>query len=214
MIDYTQVFVVDTEQYAGNFERALVAWMTGQVGGCDIGREEAAITDPLLSEHLSSWFQSFIRHIPDEHGCSRPAFIHTTPGWFNDGVGHHWRDTADPDDVKKTYTESVTQYHTAQATRDTERAEREPEEQAALWCKSAERHRQQLREAVAKGPAHAPAYLSVGCAMSRRPPDDVIVWMKSQTETFNNRSCRFSGDKPITVTGFRLITITETSEPI
>lgn len=37
------IFVVDTEQYAGNFERGMCAFMTGMLGECGVGSEEARL---------------------------------------------------------------------------------------------------------------------------------------------------------------------------
>lgn len=33
------VFIIDTDTYAGNFERQLCAYVTGHVGDCGVGRE-------------------------------------------------------------------------------------------------------------------------------------------------------------------------------
>lgn len=37
------VFVIDTDKYAGNFERAMTAFCTGRTGECDVGREQAVL---------------------------------------------------------------------------------------------------------------------------------------------------------------------------
>jgi len=34
------IFIVDTEKYAGDFERQLTAYCTGQVGDCGVGERE------------------------------------------------------------------------------------------------------------------------------------------------------------------------------
>jgi hypothetical protein len=31
------LFIVDTDSYAGNFERCMCAYMTGQIGECEVG---------------------------------------------------------------------------------------------------------------------------------------------------------------------------------
>ena len=33
------VFIIDTNQYAGNFERAMCAYCTGMIGQCEVGEE-------------------------------------------------------------------------------------------------------------------------------------------------------------------------------
>ena len=32
-------FVIDTKQYAGNFEREMCAHITGHIGECEVGRD-------------------------------------------------------------------------------------------------------------------------------------------------------------------------------
>lgn len=81
------VFVVDTDQYSGNFERPMVAFMTGAVGECEVGNTEQELFEENgefveLADKTSSQ--------PDEDGCYRPAAIWTTPGRYNDGNGKHY----------------------------------------------------------------------------------------------------------------------------
>ncbi len=35
------LFVIDTDTYAGSFEREICAYVTGQIGECEVGKEEA-----------------------------------------------------------------------------------------------------------------------------------------------------------------------------
>lgn len=37
------IFIIDTDSYAGNFERELTAYITGVVGGCEVGDDFAKI---------------------------------------------------------------------------------------------------------------------------------------------------------------------------
>ena len=76
------LFVIDTEEYAGNFERELCAYITGKVGDCDVGEEEAVIFGNEVGEALDN-----IENETDEYGCSRPVTIYPTPDWYNDGMG-------------------------------------------------------------------------------------------------------------------------------
>jgi len=62
------LFVVDTEQYAGDFERQLVAWMTGQVGECKVGQEEAETARQALPADAWHWFERHIVAEPDDRG--------------------------------------------------------------------------------------------------------------------------------------------------
>ena len=62
--------VIDTNSYAGNFERELTAHCTGQVGECGVGEE--------MAEKLPIEFDNVL-HVADEHGCSRPCSIWQRP---------------------------------------------------------------------------------------------------------------------------------------
>ena len=81
------IFVIDTEQYAGNFERDLCAWITGCVGECEVGEEYAKKVPP----EVVAKFEDILEHRPDEHGVCRPCEIWETPGWYNDGKGNHFK---------------------------------------------------------------------------------------------------------------------------
>ena len=80
-------FVIDTDEYAGNFERPLVAYMTGRVGECEVGEECAA---KYVEAGLEVDYDCVIDQ-PDEHGCMRPASVFPNPDWWNDGKGNHRR---------------------------------------------------------------------------------------------------------------------------
>lgn len=72
------IFVVDTDQYAGNFERELVAYATATVGECGVGSELAAeaLTDLEFSApDVLEWLDANVHSEHDYHGCARPASI-------------------------------------------------------------------------------------------------------------------------------------------
>jgi len=58
-------FVIDTNSYAGNFEREMTAYLTGVVGECGVGEE--------LIEKLPIDFEDNVQQVADEHGCYRPT---------------------------------------------------------------------------------------------------------------------------------------------
>lgn len=85
--------VVDTEQYAGNFERKITAFCTGVVGDCNIGNREASdFRERFGDEAMDSNYNDLLYFMSDEHGCSRPCAIWPTDGWFNNGLGGHFRE--------------------------------------------------------------------------------------------------------------------------
>lgn len=67
------LLVITTNQYAGNFERELTAYLTGCIGECEVGHQAAEdynaqgdVTDGLFCE---------LAYCHDDHGVSRPCTI-------------------------------------------------------------------------------------------------------------------------------------------
>lgn len=90
MMDKNFRIIIDTENYAGSFEREMCAYITGQIGECGVG---AGIVDVFSSEIKNlNWFNQHVVQKPDEYGCYRPVSISVTPGWFNNGYGRHIRE--------------------------------------------------------------------------------------------------------------------------
>jgi hypothetical protein len=67
------VFIIDTEQYAGNFEREMCAYCTGILGDCEVG--EDALVGPTMATAstprsrasttpISRWLSSSTRSRP------------------------------------------------------------------------------------------------------------------------------------------------------
>ena len=78
------LFVIDTNEYAGNFGRQMCAYLTGEVGECGGGKEMAElfhkeVNEPNLFVNVAS--------CSDEDGCSRPAIIYPNPRYANNGIG-------------------------------------------------------------------------------------------------------------------------------
>lgn len=104
--DDVMILVIDTTSYAGNFERQMCAFMTGQVGECGVGDEfiDEVIEDlskifvlPGLNadDHftVNDWIEDNISNQPDDsdYPCYRPCSIWETPGWYNNGMGGHYK---------------------------------------------------------------------------------------------------------------------------
>lgn len=65
-------FIVDTDSYAGNFEREMTAYATGTVGECEVGLAESVLFDKDYPD-LDLYDQMYQR--PDEDGTLRPCAI-------------------------------------------------------------------------------------------------------------------------------------------
>ena len=66
---------VDTNSYAGNFERKMCAYVTGVVGGCEVGEEAAKIFVEELGEDKQDEISMIIDNVSDDSGCYRPCGI-------------------------------------------------------------------------------------------------------------------------------------------
>lgn len=87
------IFVIDTDQYAGNFEREMTAYITGQVGECEVGSDMFEYYIAETGDKDKEKFSELLEHRADDHGCHRPCTIYSTPGWFNNGSGEHFKET-------------------------------------------------------------------------------------------------------------------------
>jgi len=78
------ILLLDTDQYAGNFERELTAWLTGTIGECGIGGLQAAQAITELPVADRKWFEAHVISRTHSDGCSRPTSIWTDPeGKYN-----------------------------------------------------------------------------------------------------------------------------------
>ena len=178
------VFVVDTDQYAGNFERELCAFVTGHIGECGVGAEEA---EEFRKDHLENPFEKAILHYPDEHGCSRPVSIWSTPGRFNDGMGGHF----DLDQQE----EANAHYH--QACLD------QGEHVKKVYAHAPEYGEQEAQKWVKQSNEPAdryPAYESVGILFQVLPDSTLIEIMKTRAKLF-------ADNHNLQIRGFRLLKV-------
>jgi len=64
--------IIDTDKYAGNFEREMCAYCTGRVGECGVG---AKYVD---EDEDYSIFKETVIDVPCNHGCYRPVSIYSS----------------------------------------------------------------------------------------------------------------------------------------
>lgn len=81
------LFVIDTDIYAGSFEREMCAYVTGQIGECGVGRENAKLARQEIPDAIAQ-LENLVELVPDEHGCARPVSIFPNPKYGNDGHGN------------------------------------------------------------------------------------------------------------------------------
>lgn len=164
------VLVIDTDAYAGNFERVMVAFMTGQVGECEVGHQAR---DAFSAEFQDLNFEDLVIGQPDEHGCWRPASIWPSPYFWSDGHGNHHRNEVPADDPEavKLCQESVEEY-----AKTIETAYRDKE----YGAMEAKRYREDNKEC----PARHPAYMSVACFLDKTPDEKTLAFFVERAKTF------------------------------
>lgn len=99
------VVAIDTDQYSGNFEREMCAFVTGQIGECGVGKQFVDGAQEELSEiplntvdgesikTIHDWIDCHIAMEMDDRRCERPASIWPTPGRVNNGRGRHFNES-------------------------------------------------------------------------------------------------------------------------
>lgn len=79
----TWLFVIDTDEYAGNFERELAAYVTGQCGETH-GEDEAALGTREIDIGSYTWFvENIITSSDGEHGMEIGHVYQTSPNQNN-----------------------------------------------------------------------------------------------------------------------------------
>jgi hypothetical protein len=165
------ILVIDTDKYAGNFEREMVAFMTGCVGDCGVGDKQAERFDAEVPS--PPFDQDVIAHEPDEHGCCRPASIWVSPYYWNNAGNHYPNQTA-TDDLR------VVEDHEKRRLEHIEHTKR-------VYAHLGD---EQVEEIVSRGtpydngPKRYPAYCSVACFMHERPDDDAVNFLMERAKVF------------------------------
>lgn len=65
------LFIINTDSYAGNFEREMCAYSTGIIGDCEVGDKQADDFIETFNKTICDLFERYIEQRPDEHGCYR-----------------------------------------------------------------------------------------------------------------------------------------------
>lgn len=214
------VFVIDTTDYAGNFEREMCAYVTGVVGECEVGSEFAEMYEEEMKQEESIFFE-YLDHRceEDDHGFARPAAIWTTPGWFNHGMGGVFREGEEAKALKD-YVKQVTKYEEKEIeAREQIRFKLTQGETYSNWTVAAcDREikdcKRRITESKAlKKPSKFPAYLSVAIFFHTKPTDEMIKLMKERALKFaaakraiaKRDNVSYEKNFKLNITGFRLI---------
>ena len=71
-------FIVDTDSYAGNFEREMTAYVTGVVGECNVGIDEAELFHDEMDLDLDE-----LMYQKSDGTCYRPCAMENNPNALN-----------------------------------------------------------------------------------------------------------------------------------
>lgn len=216
LLDKRYGFAVDTDSYAGGFERELVAHMTGCYGDCDVGKDEALRArremkrDPSLKK-ARRWFLKYVVNEPDDKGCARPASIFPTPGWFNDGMGNeHPTLKLGSQEVHDQYVESVRKYYGERIESAKKWFERSVNEEMAASARDAiRRHDEQLTSAIEKGPGNHSSFQSAVVWLDKKPPQWIIDVLKERAMAYLAKGSKWIGNAKII--GFRVVKVSESA---
>lgn len=216
------LFVIDTTDYAGNFERELCGYITGHVGDCEVGADEAEIfykEVPTVDDEL---FENVISQPTGDNPCNRPCEICPTPGWYNDGAGNHFKDGEETSpELVKNFIDCIVKRENKQMDfplKFIKTLEGSDEVEKALllkrgWTrevceKTIERHKTAIAD-VEKATilTKYPCYLSVAIFFESRPTDVQIALMKERAYKFAKLPHKWNDNAPSIreITGFRLI---------
>jgi hypothetical protein len=220
-------FVIDTNEYAGNFEREMCAYITGQVGDCEVGEELAEIARTEIAPKLLAELENIVAQVPDEHGCCRPVTIWQNPRWFNDGMGNEWPVThTNTKRQLAAYVQSEVDYwaphikNKRAIIKDLKAGKKVSNWTIAAANREIKEHQKRIADAKKRKTVnHYPAYLSVGIWLHEKPSDPIIALFKERAANFQaakRANPRGSWDKDfkVTIEGFRLVQHTKSSKTV
>lgn len=208
------IFIIDTDSYAGNFERDMCAYLTGVTGDCQVGDNFAALYHKeVKSPDGESVFHEYLEQRADDRGCCRPASCWPTKGWLSVG------------DDKAVRKEKWNQKEADEAWQESQaKIYREYKKQTLLvkpgqgiydkWTQDekdrelARNDKEIARCLKEKSPKYEP-HNSVAIFFEKKPTAEMIALMKKRAAKFAqaNRDVGNPWDKnfKLTIHGFRLV---------
>lgn len=181
-------FVIDTDSYAGNFERELCAHITGHIGECEVGQD-------FVEDGIAELFNNIVE-VPDEHDCRRPCSIYPNPRYKNNGMGFGYLDGQEDialQKLKQSYLEYGEKVYAGYA--DKAYAQKEKDR----WTQKA--------NDTTTAPAYD-CYNSVVIFFESEPTTEQIEIMKQRATTF--KPTEFVGS--FNIEGFRVVEFIQTTK--
>ena len=216
------IFIIDTDSYAGGFEREMCAYMTGVIGDCEVGEEFAKMYNKEVNtDGLESVFIDYLEQRADEHGCCRPTECWPTKGWLS--VGHN--KAVRKEDWNQAEADKVYQQESAEIYRGYRRQVERVVVGQNGWTEASKarelaRHDKEIERALKeKCPKWEPNN-SVAIFFEKKPTKQMIDLLKERAMKFSEAKRRFADkndliwdkDFQLTIRGFRLVKETTAEE--
>lgn len=207
------MLIINTEQYAGNFERAMCAYVTGQTDEYGSDEEIAKLASPNI-KHLDWWEQHIVQE--SDSGSYRPVTNWATNGWFNNGMGGIYKEgTPEALNAGNDSAESLRKYHEDKINNLTTRLANEDfDTDPKGWTKkNCEANLKNINDSIEKARndlTKHPAYLSVAIFVDALPPSEVWEEFVQRSQDFaqnrdkieNEGSDYHFAKESLTITGF------------
>lgn len=196
------IFAIDTDQYAGNFEREMTAYCTGRVGDCGVGGNFANMYD---EDEVDEEFEN-VTQISDE-GCYRPCSIYPTPGYFNDGMGNEYKDDENIDmlEVLEKYKKTWIDYKECSRP-DHIRWDIESGKNDNHYVNELNEEIEAIKNYTLENVHKCPSYQSVAIYFSTKPTKKQIQILRDRSAYFCQNRLRCHTNQPtINIIGYRLI---------
>jgi hypothetical protein len=211
------ILVIDTDSYAGNFERDLCAYTTGIIGDCEVGEDFAALYNKEVNiDGLESIFMDILERRPDENGCHRPCSLWETKGWLSDGTEdgavreEDWNQARADKNCQKTSAAYYQDSYDVRAKMDL----KDPSVIRAGWTragldKELKRIQKDIDRVKKEKYPRNPPMNSVAIFFEKKPTDEMITLIKERAAKFaeakRNKGDAWDKNFKLIIHGFRLI---------
>ena len=193
-------YIIDTDEYAGNFEREMCAWITGTTGDCGVGHRLADEYDRRIETV----------QIADEYDCERPVRVHPTPGYYNNGLGFAYKD-GEEDLALQEHKKSAVETYTGYIRNNIISYEHFMKEKREGWTyegivRSIGDHVGKITRSLGETvPAKFPSYQSVLIFLAEKPNARTIGLIERRAHEYvSYRNYKKDHLDPITIEGFRV----------
>ncbi len=211
-------FVIDTDKYAGNFEREMCAYLTGRTGECGVGKPD--------EDKDYSIFGYDVIDVADDNGCERPVTIYPTPGFYNNGMGFEYK-TGQEEVAIEAYKKSMVDYYQplikiAEDHKKNALAGKQVHNWTIEACDRSIKDYQSIIDSALSTTKETlgkyPSYQSVCIFFSSKPTNEQISFMKTKAIEFtkNSRSKWSKWTGRIDILGYRVVEFktSETSQQV